>query len=237
MPANLDYVREYAGGADDQMLVADISPTALTFSLDGVTGWPSGSHPFVVTINPGGDTEEKVLCSSRTGNAVTVQNRGYDGTTASNHSATEIVRHTISAIDFSIFNQHTSSAAGVHGVSGNVVGDTDTQTLANKTLSSPIIDNVAGVDFSAATGVMRTPSQTLQAHFGTVSLSPGGSAIAFPHGAPFTPVTGFVSGGANVSFTSLNITSYGPTNLTVAFSNSNAALSVATCQISYVVFG
>jgi hypothetical protein len=36
---------------------------------------------------------------------------------------------------------HTSATSGVHGVSGNVVGTTDSQTLSNKTLTAPNVQN------------------------------------------------------------------------------------------------
>lgn len=40
----------------------------------------------------------------------------------------------------STLSSHTGASSGVHGVTGSVVGTTDTQTLTNKTLTTPNID-------------------------------------------------------------------------------------------------
>lgn len=46
-------------------------------------------------------------------------------------------------------SSHSSSTSGIHGVTGNVVGTSDTQTLTNKTLTSPKINDTVGVTASS----------------------------------------------------------------------------------------
>jgi len=62
------------------------------------------------------------------------------------------------ALDSDLDN-HTNASSSVHGVSGSVVGTTDTQTLSNKTLTDPKIDSFA--DFSEEGSAPSSPSAGL----------------------------------------------------------------------------
>lgn len=83
MPA-LDYV----GAAKKTELASSITGADPSFTIVDATGWPDGSTgKWVVVIDPGATTEEKILCASRSGTTVTVDTRGYDGTAAVSHAS------------------------------------------------------------------------------------------------------------------------------------------------------
>lgn len=141
--------RQYEGGAAASVLTSALaaSTAAQTIFCNNLTNWPTGSggRPFNVVIDRGTASEEKILCSSRAGNTLTVYNvgpvngRGYDGTPVTAHTVNAIVEHVFTAIDADEANAHVNTASGAHGVNGSLVGTTDTQTLTNKTLASPTI--------------------------------------------------------------------------------------------------
>lgn len=141
--------REYQAGKPTT-LSADFNIGASSFSITAYDNWPDGAegYNFWVTIDAGTAQEERVLCSSRTNGVVTVatSGRGADGTTESNHTSGATVWPSWSATDADEANAHINASTAVHGLGSGVavVGTTTTQTLTNKTLTSPKInENVA----------------------------------------------------------------------------------------------
>ena len=140
--------RQYAGGAKPAQLTSVLggSTADLSIACDDLTNYPDGSvGPFYIVIDRGLAAEEKILCTSRSGNNISVYNtgltngRGADGTAVISHSVGATVEHVFTATDADEANSHINSSTGVHGLAGGaaVVGTTTTQTLTNKTLASP----------------------------------------------------------------------------------------------------
>lgn len=77
---------EYRPDAIVTQLGAALSANGLTMVLADSTGWPTGSNgPFLATIQVGKQGAEQVVATARSGNTVTLSNRGYGGTTAQTH--------------------------------------------------------------------------------------------------------------------------------------------------------
>jgi hypothetical protein len=107
-----------------------VSGTSL---LGGVT--VSAGEIFTVVIDPDTALEEIVDVSAVSTNTLTIV-RGRDGSSGVAHSAGAAVRHMAIGRDYREANLHIEAASGVHGLSGSVVGTTDTQTLTGKTIDT-----------------------------------------------------------------------------------------------------
>ena len=118
--------REYKGSAQPAILTAALAgtTTALTLTCSDLTGWPTGAgaRPFYIVVDRGLATEEKMLCSSRSGNVLTVfddgvsNGRAADGTAITAHSVNATVEHVFTATDADEANAHVNATAAVHGV-------------------------------------------------------------------------------------------------------------------------
>ena len=89
--------REFSGAVLRTTLSANISNSSSSISVVDGSTYPSGNNPFVIVIDRGNSSEEKVLIASRASNTLTVAERGYDGTAANAHVSGAYVDHVLDA--------------------------------------------------------------------------------------------------------------------------------------------
>jgi len=140
--------RKYSSRSQQTTLSAALTSSATTATvvsgsslLGGVT--VSAGETFTVVIDPDTALEEIVDITAVSTNTLTIV-RGIDGSSGQTHSAGAIVRHMAIGRDYREANTHIEATTG-HGATGAVVGTTNTQTLTNKTLTSPTITGTGAI--------------------------------------------------------------------------------------------
>jgi hypothetical protein len=151
----------------------------------------TGATTYTVVIDPDTALEEIVdVTVYASGNTLTIT-RGIDSPspgTGSAHSAGAVVRHMAIGRDYQEANDHIENVTTAHGVTGAVVGTTNTQVLTNKDLTS-------ATNTLSTSVVTLTGSQTLTNKTLTSPTITGTGAIAGTFTGNLTGnVTGNVTG-------------------------------------------
>ena len=145
-------VRKYSSRSQQTTLTAALNSTATTMSVvsgSALMGGKTltGTETYTVVIDPDTALEEIVdVTVYSSGNTLTIT-RNIDGSTGQSHSAGAVVRHMAIGRDYQDANNHQEASTNVHGLTSGaaVVGDTTTQTLTNKTLTSPTITGTGAI--------------------------------------------------------------------------------------------
>ena len=157
-------IREFQGAAVQTTLSGSINAGATSITITSASGWPTGASTdtFVVVIDRGLASEEKVLIESRSSTTLTVatSGRGYDGTSAASHSSGATIEHCIDAVWLNDVNDHVAASSAAHAASA--ISNTPAGSIAATTVQAAL--NELDTDVVAA---LAHVSDTSAAHAAT----------------------------------------------------------------------
>ena len=139
--------RNYRSIAEPKTLNGNVTNITTQITLNNITGLPS--PPYVLVLNPDTANEEAVLVTvdqdGVTAPTLKVQRAIETGSTAKAHTDKDVVRHMIVGSDLQLVHNHLDNTTTAHGATGAVVGTTNTQTLENKRLTTPKINEAVNL--------------------------------------------------------------------------------------------
>lgn len=136
-------LREYVGGAVVTTITGNVAASgSVTINIADSTGWTGltgGTGKFAIVVDEGTASEEKMLVTSRSSLALSVDSadRGYNGTSAKAHSTGATIRHCLTSLDVSEPNAHIAATSGAHAATaisfspiGNIAATTVQAAIA-----------------------------------------------------------------------------------------------------------
>lgn len=211
--------------------------TSDTIGLASVTGLPTDTDvtlTFDRVDNGGAETPNKMerIKGRISGNNLTVYTRGIDGSTEQAHSAGAVVEMIWNASDLNdmvdwalveheqdgthdstfvkttatqTLSNKTLTSPVINTPTGDVVTPTGTQTLTNKTLTSPVINTPTG-DVATLTGSQTLSNKTLASPVvtGNMTIPTPANQAEFPFDASGGALSSIANTGIATPFTNSN---------------------------------
>lgn len=170
-------LKDYDGGAVSTTLNGAISGAVTSIVVTSGVGLPDGTGgPYVIVVERGLATEEKILIDTRSGNTLTVQQRGYDGTVAQAHVDLSTVDHCLDAHSI----KQANALAAVMDSTGSMACRSSGLSYLEIPLGTaglPLVAGVAAPEFAAlglaglaaAVSALLVPAGTVMATVGATA--------------------------------------------------------------------